>query len=129
MPAKRLATCCIGEGQEMGFLIKTAFWFGLVLLIIPFGAGGAKGKLVNPVEAFQAAREAAGDVAGMCERKPDVCVVGKSALYTIGIHAREGAKIAYQMLDAHFAKDESDKTGESNGPDTSIETGAIAKAN
>jgi hypothetical protein len=49
----------------MGFLIKTAFWFGLVLLVIPFGAGADKGKLVNPVEAFQAAREAASDVAGM----------------------------------------------------------------
>jgi hypothetical protein len=112
----------------MGFFIKTAFWFGLVLLIIPFGTGGANDRLVNPVEAFQAAREAAGDVAGMCERKPDVCVVGKSALYTIGVHAREGARIAYQMLDAHFGKDHSDRAGESDAPDTSIETGTIAKA-
>lgn len=113
----------------MGFLIKTAFWFGLVLLIIPFGAGGAKDKLVNPVEAFQAAREAAGDVAGMCERKPEVCVVGKSALYTIGVHARESAKIAYQMLDAHFGKHQADAVIESNAPDVSIQTGGIAKPN
>jgi hypothetical protein len=110
----------------MGFLIKTAFWFGLVLLIIPFGTGGDKDKLVNPVEAFQAAREAAGDVAGMCERKPEVCVVGKSALYTIGIHAREGARIAYQMLDAHFGKQDKSATPEPS-PDISIETGTIAK--
>jgi hypothetical protein len=112
----------------MGFLIKTAFWFGLVLLVIPFGAGADKGKLVNPVEAFQAAREAASDVAGMCERKPDFCVVGKSALYTIGVHARESAKIAYQMLDARFGKDHPGKAGESEALDTSVETGSVAKA-
>ncbi|TAM96088.1 MAG: hypothetical protein EPN45_21710 [Rhizobiaceae bacterium] len=117
----------------MGFLIKTAFWFGLVLLVIPFGTGGDKDRLVNPVEAFQAAREAAGDIAGMCERKPDVCVVGKSALYTIGVHAREGAKVAYQMLDARFGKDNAGKEGEESAAadsslDTSIKTGTIVKA-
>ena len=61
-----------------------------------------------------AAREAVGDIAGICERKPDVCETGKSAMHTIGVRAKETAKIAYDMLD--------DKTGE---PDTATTTGSV----
>ena len=56
-------------------------------------------------------REAVGDIAGICERKPDVCETGKSALHTIGVRAKASAKIAYDML------------GE---PDESITTGTVA---
>ena len=59
-------------------------------------------------------REAVGDIAGICERKPDVCETGKSALHTIGVRAKASAKIAYDMLD----------NGE---PDQSIKTGTVAK--
>ena len=44
-------------------------------------------------------REAVGDIAGICERKPDVCETGKSALHTIGVRAKASAKIAYDMLE------------------------------
>ena len=84
----------------MGFLIRTAFWFSLVLLMLPFGGqGDADGEQVGPLRALMAAREAVGDIAGICERKPDVCETGKSALHTIGVRAKASAKIAYEMLD------------------------------
>ena len=51
------------------------------------------------VQAFFAAREAVGDVAGICERKPDVCETGKAAFHTIGARARESARIAIGMLE------------------------------
>jgi hypothetical protein len=97
----------------MGFLIKSAFWLSLVLLFIPFDAvdGRQQADTVGPVEAFLAAGEAAGDVANMCQRKPEVCTVGRDALHTIGIRAREGAKLAYEMLDRHFGKDDGLTTG------------------
>ena len=57
-------------------------------------------------------REAVGDIAGICERKPDVCETGKSALHTIGVRAKASAKIAYDML---------------NEPDQSIKTGTVTK--
>ncbi len=103
----------------MGFLIKCAFWLSLVLLLIPFDAvgGGQKSDTVSPVTALLAAREAAGDIGGMCERKPEVCTIGRSALHTIGVRARAGAELAYQMLDKHLG----DK-------DSSITTGSIASA-
>ena len=91
----------------MGFLIKSAFWLSLVLLLIPFGGEGSGDEAsVGAVETFIAARAVIGDVAGLCERRPDACEVGKSALHTIGVRAKEGARIAYGMLDEHFGDEE-----------------------
>lgn len=90
----------------MGFLIKSAFWLSLVLLLIPIGSGDdAQGEPgVGPIEAFMAAQAVMGDVAGFCERKPDACEVGQSALHTIGVRAKESARLAYGMLDEHFSE-------------------------
>ena len=84
----------------MGFLIKCAFWLSLVLLVIPFGGNEGDGRSrVGAVEAYLAARAVIDDMSGLCERRPDACEVGRSALHTIGVRAREGARIAYDMLD------------------------------
>lgn len=100
----------------MGFLIRMGFWFSLVLLVLPFDTGESSdgAPSVSPVQALFAAREAVGDVAGICERKPEVCETGKSALHTIGVRAREGARIAYELLDERFGE-----------PDPSLTTGSI----
>lgn len=92
----------------MGFLIKSAFWFSLVLLLIPFDAVGGKQQAdtVSPVTALLAAREAASDFGQICERKPEVCTVGQEALHTIGVRARAGARLAYRMLDKHSDESE-----------------------
>jgi hypothetical protein len=104
----------------MFFLIRMAFWFSLVLLVLPLDVGTdpQNGESVSPIQAFFAAREAVGDVAAICERKPEVCETGKAALHTIGARAREGARIAYGMLDE-------EKTG---APDTATTTGGIPAA-
>jgi hypothetical protein len=101
----------------MFFLIRMAFWFSLVLLALPLGVGSEEPgqESVGPIQALFAAREAVGDIAGICERKPDVCETGKSAMHTITIRARETAKIAAAMLD--------DKA--SAGPDLSTTTASV----
>jgi hypothetical protein len=103
----------------MGFLIRMAFWFSLVLLALPLTVGPdeAGRQSVGPLQALFAAREAVGDIAGICERKPDVCETGKSAMHTITARAKETAKIAAAMLD--------DKTAAE--PDTSVSTGSVAE--
>lgn len=99
----------------MGFLIKSAFWLSLVLLVIPLGGGeGESQPAVGPVDTFFAARAVIDDVSGLCDRRPQVCEVGRSALQTIGVRAREGARIAYGMLDEHF--------GEADAP---LHTGSV----
>jgi hypothetical protein len=99
-----------------------AFWFSLVLLALPLGVGTDENghESVGPIQALFAAREAVGDIAGICERKPDVCETGKSAMHTITARARETAKIAAAMLD--------DKgTEPATSPDTSLATGSVAE--
>lgn len=89
------------EGLIMFFLLRAAFWFSLVLLALPFGLGADEQgrESVNPIQALLAARDAVGDIAGMCDRKPDVCETGKAAMHTIGVRAQETARIAADMLD------------------------------
>lgn len=85
----------------MGFLIRMAFWFSLVLLFIPFEISDGEGRVdtVGPIQAFFAAKGAVDDIAGMCERKPDVCETGRSAVQTIGLKARETARMAYAWIE------------------------------
>jgi hypothetical protein len=93
----------------MGFLLRTAFWFSLVLLVLPFDVGGAGNTdRAGPLETFLAAREAVADLSGLCERKPAVCEIGRSALNTVGLRAREAARIAYEMLDETVGEDRAD---------------------
>ena len=82
----------------MGFLIRTIFWFSLVLLILPLGGGSTdEGRQdVSPFQAFFAMREAVGDLTAICERKPGVCEVGSAAFHTIKARAGESARIAYE---------------------------------
>ncbi|WP_217576110.1 DUF5330 domain-containing protein [Mesorhizobium sp. GbtcB19] len=104
----------------MGFLIRMAFWFSLVLLALPLGVGpGEDGQQsVGPIQALFAAREAVGDIAGLCERKPDVCETGKSAMYTITVRAKETAKIAAAMIDDQ-------QSGQPAAPETKVADGAV----
>jgi hypothetical protein len=112
MVRRRTALEPLGEkGCVMFFLIRTAFWFSLVLLALPLGGTDENGRSVGPIEALSAAREAVGDMAGMCERKPDVCVTGRAALQTIGVRAREGARLAYEALDEQYGEKDTTATG------------------
>ena len=114
----------------MGFLIRTAFWFSLVLLLLPFGGDESSDDL-GPLQALLAAREAVQDFSGICERKPDVCKAGKSALHTIGVKAKASARLAYDMLGDDKAEVEQAADAASAAeatPDTTIETGTVAPA-
>lgn len=85
----------------MGFLIRSAFWLALLLLVIPLDAGDGEtnAEPVGPLQTFVAARDAAYDMAGLCLRQPDVCDTGKAALATIGARAAEGVRLVRQMFD------------------------------
>lgn len=117
----------------MSFLIRAAFWFSLVLLVLPLGTVGNETDQpsVGPLQALAAAREAVGDIAGICERKPDVCVTGKSALHTIAIRAKETARIAAAMLDdgADPASATATIEAKAGAADTKIITGSVPANN
>lgn len=114
----------------MRFLLRAAFWFSLVLLALPLGKGsGETGQSeVGALQALAAAREAVGDIAGICERKPDVCVTGRSALHTITVRAGEAARIAGALLDENGKPADAAVEARSGQADAGIVTGSVPEA-
>ena len=97
----------------MWFLIKGSFWFALVLVTLPFLDTGSQEALEGapPLEVGQsvaAAVAAFEDIKQICVRNPQVCETGSETFAALGVRAKEGARIAYQFLDAQFAADEAD---------------------
>ncbi len=110
----------------MGFLIKCAFWLSLVLLVIPFGNSNNNGEsTIGAIETFFAARAVIDDMSGLCERRPEACEVGRSAVHTIGVRAREGARIAYGMLDEHFGEVPPAEVANAAATDEQLHTGSV----
>jgi hypothetical protein len=110
----------------MGFLIKCAFWLSLVLLVIPFGNSNDNGEsTIGAIETFFAARAVIDDMSGLCERRPEACEVGRSAFHTIGVRAREGARIAYGMLDEHFGEAPPAEVANVSATDEQLHTGSV----
>lgn len=85
------------------FLIRTAFWLALVILLIPVSRDGASGDEtagpeISPIEAFQAARHTVSDLAGFCDRNPDTCRTGSAVVRVFGQKAQAGALMVYEYL-------------------------------
>ncbi|MES0882952.1 DUF5330 domain-containing protein [Roseibium sp. SCP14] len=89
----------------MFFLLRTAFWLTLVLVLIPLGSEqeSPPNEAVDPVSAFLAAQAAVTDIGSFCERNPQACETGGDALSVIGSRARDGARIVYEFLDSQVA--------------------------
>ncbi len=89
----------------MFFLIRTAFWISLLLLVLPFG-GATKGDgptaqdkaSIDAMSALAAAGATISDVTGFCSRQPDACAVGGQAIKMVGERAREGASAISDYL-------------------------------
>jgi hypothetical protein len=86
------------------FLIRAAFWFSIVVLLIPGDPNsGAEAPRVGAIEAITAAQGAVADLAGMCERQPEVCSSGGAALAAFGAKARYGASLIYSVFEGSHA--------------------------
>ncbi len=103
----------------MWFLVKAGFWFSLVLVLIPFldpsPEGSDTGPKVEIGETFKIAGEAIAYIRNICVEKPDVCERGAETFSALGHRASEGARIAYEFLDARFGA----------APDKGVMTGTV----
>ncbi|MHC5654301.1 DUF5330 domain-containing protein [Stappia sp.] len=101
----------------MYFLLKSAFWIGLVLLILPIDTGPESTETpgLNPVNAFFAAQSTISDLSGFCTRNPAACETGGQAIARIGAKARVSARMIYDYLD--------EETGDGLAPDTTVTGG------
>jgi hypothetical protein len=84
----------------MFFLLRMAFWIGLVLVLLPTDApkDTAKSPQVGTSEAISAATAAMSDMSQFCTRQPGACAVGGQAATVIGQRAQAGAKKIYNMI-------------------------------
>jgi len=89
----------------MWFLIKGTIWFSLVLVALSYFGGNntdSQNSQMNVAGAVSAASEAYRYVSAICVEKPDVCVKGAETFHALGERAREGAKVAYELIDSHL---------------------------
>ena len=84
----------------MFFLLRTAFWLGLVLILLPAGSSqrGPSVGDVGAANAISAASATVEDVRGFCGRQPEACTIGSQVATAIGYKAQAGAKMLYDVL-------------------------------
>ena len=84
----------------MFFLLRMAFWLGLVLVLLPREKTPEleKQPQVSASDAVQAATAAVSDMSQFCKRQPTACEVGGQAATAIGQRATEGARKLYQII-------------------------------
>jgi Family of unknown function (DUF5330) len=94
----------------MFFLLRMAFWLGLVLVLLPREKTPESAQLpqVGASEAVSAATAAVSDMSQFCKRQPAACEVGGQAATVIGQRAQAGARKLYQII---LDKRSSDHTG------------------
>ena len=106
------------------FLIRTAFWLSLVILLIPTGTAdhedtATAGSDLSAQEAVMAARHTVADLAGFCDRNPETCETGSAAIKAFGQKAQNGAKLLYEYLsEADFGN--AAPQAESAGPNDAV---------
>lgn len=100
----------------MFFLLRMAFWLGLVLVLLPREKTPDSDKLpqIGASEAVSAATAAVSDMSQFCKRQPAACEVGGQAATVLGQRAQQGARKLYQII---TDKKSSDHTGSIGGED------------
>jgi Family of unknown function (DUF5330) len=84
----------------MFFLLRMAFWLGLVLVLLPREKTPESDKVpqIGASEAISAATAAASDMGQFCKRQPAACEVGGQAATAIGQRAQDGARQLYKII-------------------------------
>ncbi|HML09022.1 MAG TPA: DUF5330 domain-containing protein [Xanthobacteraceae bacterium] len=84
----------------MFFLLRMAFWLGIVLILLPSGAPQRSPSTseVGASDAISAASATVQDLRGFCTRQPDACTVGSQVATAIGYKAQAGAKMLYDVF-------------------------------
>jgi len=109
----------------MFFLLRMAFWLGLVLVLLPREKTPASEKLpqLGASEAVSAASAAVSDMSQFCKRQPLACEVGGQAASVIGHRAQEGARKLYQIITDKRPPDHTGSIGDPGNADIALAGG------
>jgi len=112
--------CVAGDAGLMFFLLRMAFWLGLVLILLPSGSTQrVPASDVGASDAISAASATVGDLRQFCTRQPDACTVGSQVATTLGYKAQAGAKMLYDFLTEALAPKETGSLAGGNSPHSS----------
>jgi hypothetical protein len=105
----------------MFFLLRMAFWVGLVLVLLPRDKTPESDKQpqLGASEAVSAATAAVSDMSQFCKRQPAACEVGGQAATVIGQRAQAGARKLYQIITDKRAPDHTGSIGRIASADAS----------
>jgi len=78
--------------RVMFFLLRMAFWLGLVCLLLPSGTKTDPNAQINATQAVTLASAAVSDMRGFCDRQPAACKVGGKVAVALGHKAEAGAR-------------------------------------
>jgi hypothetical protein len=83
----------------MFFLLRMAFWLGVVCVLLPSGMQSSSPDAnIDPKQAVTLASAAVSDVRGFCDRQPDACVTGGRVAVALGHKAEAGARTIYEFI-------------------------------
>jgi hypothetical protein len=82
------------------FLLKAAFWLGLVLVLLPTGSKKQTEAVaqINAADAATAATGAFADLSQFCTRRPETCAVGGQVASVLAQRAKDGAIMVYEFI-------------------------------
>ena len=98
----------------MFFLLRMAFWLGVVCVLLPSGTkSAAPDANIDAKQAVTLASAAVSDVRGFCDRQPDACVAGGKVAAALGHKAEAGARTLYEFITAKLSEKSApvEKTG------------------
>jgi Family of unknown function (DUF5330) len=90
----------------MFFLIRTAFWLSIVIVLLPTPDSMKTPDGVGAAQAISAASATMSDMKNFCARQPDACEVGSQALTQFGHKAQASAKWLYEFLGEKLGNDQ-----------------------
>src|SRR6202049_2542583 len=98
----------------MFFLLRMAFWLGVLLVLLPREKTPESEKLPHrgAAEAVSAASAAVSDMSQFCKRQPAACEVGGQAATVIGQRAQDGARKLYQIITDKRSPDHTSSIGD-----------------
>ena len=82
----------------MGFLIRTAFWLMIIVLLLPTDE-------TQRSEVYGTAQAAVNDVATFCDRNPETCARGKDAFAVFVQKAQFGARLLMSLVNGSTGAD------------------------
>ena len=76
------------------FLFRTVFWLGIVVLLLPGDPNsGTDAPRVSAMQALVATRSAIADFSTFCDRNPQACATGSTAVQVFASKVRYGAEL------------------------------------